>query len=86
MLDYNDVPEKSKQRENVNHLNVAKCNLGKARHEPMGSAVLFVAVCDLWGGPQVLAGQGGFLFLSWIIGSTANRCRFVPHHTHPQVG
>ena len=37
-------------------VNVAKCNLGKVRFEPMQSAVLFVVVRDLWDGPQVLAG------------------------------
>ena len=35
----------------VRYFHVAKCNLGKVRLEPMQSAIRFVAVCDLWGGP-----------------------------------
>ena len=32
------------------------CNFGKVRLESMWSAVVLVALCDLWGGPKILAG------------------------------
>ena len=43
---------------------VAKCNLGKVRLEPMQSAVMLVALRDLWGGPQILAGRVPVMYAS----------------------
>ena len=37
---------------------VAKCNLGKVRLEQMQSAVVLVALRDLWGIPHTQAGRG----------------------------
>ena len=48
---------------------VAKCNLGKVRLEPMRSAVLFMAVRDLWGGP----GRAGLCCAIYLACNLADR-------------
>ena len=52
------MQHKSKQlRQQNKKYNVAKCNLGKVRLEPMRSAVVLMALCDLWGVPHTQAAQ-----------------------------